>query len=213
MKKIITIAVISIAVSFAQSAGDLSREGLEGVFRSLGAKRDAKKKVPHSPAPPSSYGPYVGKTTPAIPLQQGLTVVTAINEQGRDYESIKQITSVSGDSVNLSYSAERPEGGHADIQRVIRRQDLQSARKYEMTFDETGPSVYPGTTSLGISGAVFDELKNEGQSAFSFDANTVPQLAGMLQTILKSAEGEKRKKLKAAPCTLSRKPQSAFPSS
>ena len=41
---------------------------------------------------------------PTIPLCPGLTIVTAVNQQNGDYESIKTIESVTDADVRLKYS-------------------------------------------------------------------------------------------------------------
>jgi len=47
---------------------------------------------------------------PSVPLRVGLTVVTAINSEKGDYESIKRITAITDKGVTLSYTADNPPG-------------------------------------------------------------------------------------------------------
>ena len=47
--------------------------------------------------------------SPAIPLCDGLTIVTAVSQPDGDYESIKTIESVTGAELGINYSSESPE--------------------------------------------------------------------------------------------------------
>lgn len=49
----------------------------------------------------------VAASAQEIPLCPGLTVVTAVNQTGGDYESTKTIEPVTDESVRMKYSAER----------------------------------------------------------------------------------------------------------
>jgi len=112
-----------------------------------------------------------------IPLCPGLTVVTAINQKDRDYESIKRIESVTPDVVRLKYDSDHPPmmldlsaGGsttHTTAHRTIRQQDLQSAYEYMQIFNPQLPELMPGTTAIGLSRAALQDLKSKGQTALT----------------------------------------------
>jgi len=132
-----------------------------------------------------------------VPLRQGLTVVTAVAQFGGDYESIKQIQQVTASSVRLSYRADNvpnplaglekltgekaPQaGGSVSGQRVIRNQDLETAHDYMQWFSPNQPEVIPGTTAISISREVLAELKEKGETPFSFRAGGLKGMAGSL---------------------------------
>jgi outer membrane protein OmpA-like peptidoglycan-associated protein len=118
--------------------------------------------------PPSSRA----AATPTIPLCAGLTIVTAISQEDGDYESIKTIEAVTDKDVRLKYSVERTvsdlfsaEPPHLEkytINRTIRREDLASAKLYLQQFSTELPELVPGTTAIGTSAAVLNDLKTKG---------------------------------------------------
>ena len=130
-----------------------------------------------------------------IPLVEGLTIVTAVSQPEGDYESIKRIVSGSAKAVTLTYSADVPApaaggglgsllggltagqaeeepSGRGEVRqirsrRTILREDLESARDYAQHFGEGHPETLPGTTALGVSHAVLEDLKTKGSSLLS----------------------------------------------
>jgi outer membrane protein OmpA-like peptidoglycan-associated protein len=120
-----------------------------------------------------SVGVFAGPSEDKhIPLCPGLIIVTAISQKEGDYESIKTITSLDGDKVQLNYSAEIPPEkiGNAlrvrklDATRVIRFSDLAGATKYEQIYGQNIPAEMPGTTAIGVSSAVLSSLKTKGEA-------------------------------------------------
>jgi outer membrane protein OmpA-like peptidoglycan-associated protein len=111
---------------------------------------------------------------PVIPLCPGLTIVTAVNQQDGDYESIKTIESVTDAAVRLKYSVERrvsdflstepPKLQKFTLYRTVRRQDLKSASLYLQQFSTELPETIPQTTAIGTSTAVLNDLKTRGTS-------------------------------------------------
>ena len=143
---------------------------------------------------PPSTGAAAGNK---VPLRPGLTVVTAVAQFGGDYESIKQIQQVNPTSVRLSYRADNVpnplEGlqklsgekapktsGTISGQRLVRNQDLQSAHDYMQWFSPNQPEVMPGTTAISVSREVLAELKDKGETQFSFRAGGLKGMAGSL---------------------------------
>lgn len=105
-----------------------------------------------------------------IALVEGLTITTAIAERDGDYESIKRITERRKDAWLLSYSASLPAEGTPRIvaaERILHDADLVSARTYRNQFEDGVEEDYPGTTALGASTQVLDELKRTGVASFS----------------------------------------------
>ena len=112
-----------------------------------------------------------------IPLCVGLTIVTAISEIDGDYESIKTIESVTDQRVRLKYSSERrvqdlmdnePKLERKTISRTMLTKDLANSNLYEQIFDEQLPDPIPGTTAIGASAAVLNELKTKGDVELGF---------------------------------------------
>jgi outer membrane protein OmpA-like peptidoglycan-associated protein len=132
-----------------------------------------------------------------IPLRPGLTVVTAIAQFGGDYESIKQIEQVSASAVRLSYRADNvpnpleglqklsgdnapKSSGSITGQRTVRGEDLQTAHDYMQWFGPNQPEVMPGTTAISVSREVLAELKDKGETQFSFRTGGLKGMAGSL---------------------------------
>src|SRR3984893_8767474 len=143
---------------------------------------------------PSAAGAESGTK---IPLRPGLTVVTAIAQFGGDYESIKQIQQVSASAVRLSYRADNvpnpleglqklsgdnapKSSGSITGQRTVRGQDLQTAHDYMQWFGPNQPEVMPGTTAISVSREVLAELKDKGETQFSFRTGGLKGMAGSL---------------------------------
>ena len=122
---------------------------------------------------------HVAEATAAdnIPLCPGLTVVTAVSQPAGDYESIKTIQTITDTEVRLSYSAEMK---NSDIfssgtelkilnfGRTMLVKDLQSATDYQQVYLDKSEEKIPGTTSIGTSTAVLQNLKSKGRSKFGF---------------------------------------------
>jgi outer membrane protein OmpA-like peptidoglycan-associated protein len=132
-----------------------------------------------------------------IPLRPGLTVVTAIAQFGGDYESIKQIQQVGPSAVRLSYRADNvpnpleglqklsgekapKSSGSISGQRVVQTEDLRAAHDYMQWFGPNQPEVMPGTTAISVSREVLAELKDKGETQFSFRTGGLKGMAGSL---------------------------------
>jgi outer membrane protein OmpA-like peptidoglycan-associated protein len=137
-------------------------------------------------------GTATAATAPtAIPLIQGLTVVGAASERQGDYESTYVIDGVDADgTLHLDTSAELPDpaGGKAkpvSFNRDVSATDREHARTYKYMFS-TGPQEYPGTTAIGTSAAVINDLRTAGNASITFDGQTSALgnlISGFLQLI------------------------------
>lgn len=113
-------------------------------------------------------------TSIAIPLIQGLTAVGAASERKGDYESTYTIDGVDADgTLHLDMSAELPNpgGGRAkpvSFNRDVSVNDRAHARTYKYMFS-TGPQEYPGTTALGTSAAVINDLRTLGNASVTLN--------------------------------------------
>ena len=109
-----------------------------------------------------------------IPLIQGLTLVGAASERQGDYESTYVIDEVDAEgTLHLDTSADLPDpaGGKAkpvSFNRDVSATDRAHARTYKYMFT-AGPQEYPGTTALGTSAAVINDLRTTGKAAITFD--------------------------------------------
>ncbi len=127
---------------------------------------------------------------PPVPLRQGLTIVTAIHQDLGDFESIKVVTAVKDDAVDVSYNADIPnpmtdEVEHMKAFRTVRRADLRDAHEYAQSFSNRGPRVLPGTTALGVSATVLNDLKTKGETKLTAAAGGMAGgIAGMLSGLL-----------------------------
>jgi outer membrane protein OmpA-like peptidoglycan-associated protein len=132
-----------------------------------------------------------------VPLREGLTVVTAINQPlVGDYESIKSFDATKADSVHMRYSAQFPSepdlsamfGQQASQQgppkaprkiacaRTILRADLESSAEYREWFCQEQEEKYPGSTAISISKATLNQLKASGNVDFKYGVNGLQQL-------------------------------------
>ena len=107
-----------------------------------------------------------------IPVQEGLTIVTAIAESRGDYESIKTVTAVTDAEVHVAYAAELANGRKVEAGRKVLRSDLLTAREYRPEFVSEQNMAHPGTTALGVSKAVLEELLTKGETAFTGQTRT-----------------------------------------
>jgi len=122
--------------------------------------------------------PDAGKSASLVPLCPGLTIVTAVADRRGDYESIKRIVAATNDAVRLHYSNQRPADDtwdaskkaqilHTEVDRTIRLVDLERAHAYLQQFSPALPDTSPGTTAIGASADVLNELKVKGQTTLT----------------------------------------------
>jgi outer membrane protein OmpA-like peptidoglycan-associated protein len=124
---------------------------------------------------------------PKVPLLVGLTIVTALNQPDQgDYESIKTFLKVNDKLAQLGYSAEvaGKDGGtpkQVHTTRTVLRRDLESATEYSHIFGETMSESLPGTTAVGVSRKVLEQLKTTGKSTLTLPAGGIE---GALDSLL-----------------------------
>ena len=193
----------------AYKANDLNKlAGALGVGNSSGASgssrgtSNGKSDSGGASSAPLSFpawmpSPAGAESGTKVPLRPGLTVVTAIAQFGGDYESIKQIQQVSASAVRLSYRADNvpnpleglqklsgdtapKSSGSISGQRTVRTEDLQTAHDYMQWFGPNQPNLMPGTTAISVSREVLAELKDKGETQFSFRTGGLKGMAGSL---------------------------------
>ena len=120
---------------------------------------------------------------PLLP-HEGLELTTAFtNSFGPDAESVFKFRSVTADALTIDYSSSRG----VSATRNILVGDRQSSNVYVLGFAKTMPAVIPGTTSLGISAASLNELRDAGVTNLSlaYDAN-LNKVSGQLKVVERS---------------------------
>lgn len=105
--------------------------------------------------PTASSQRYIG---PFVP-NEGQSITTHFtNEFGRDADSTTVITDITRRAIHLDYYSSR--GVVTD--RTILKKDRDDADVYVLGYHKSMPETIPGTTSLGISGAVLSKLRSTG---------------------------------------------------
>ena len=134
-----------------------------------------------SQAPPDASGtpqlkPPAGldlARSPRIALAEGLTIVNAVVEDLGDYEVVMRVSVPAPERINVSYSATLPvDGKPTELHggRTVFARDLQSARIYKIRWLSGRSETARGTTALGLSKAVFEEVRNGGSSECSLSS-------------------------------------------
>lgn len=111
----------------------------------------------------------------------GAELTTAFtNSYGPDAESWIRITNVTPDTIFIDYSSSR--GISAQRQQLV--VDRATARTFVTGYSPKLPVVMPGTTTLGVSTAVLDQLKSTGQAQIALVYDTAGStMNGVLQMI------------------------------
>lgn len=113
---------------------------------------------------------HAQESVAVVPLCPGLKIVTAITQAGGDYESIKTIESASDGALRLKYTSERLVTDLLDarfgqveqttVYRSVLDEDLASASFYQQRYFEGMPEAIPGSTAIGISAQMLQQLKS-----------------------------------------------------
>ncbi len=104
-----------------------------------------------------------------VVLRPGVTIVTAAAEPEGDYESFKRVVTVDRDGgYQLSYT-QRQRGRVKTIARHVLGADAASGRYYKARFWEGDPERIDGSTAIGISRAVYSDLKAQRPGTVRFD--------------------------------------------
>lgn len=126
---------------------------------------DPDESATESPAPlPSQIGPS------GIPLRKDLLVTIAWGRKSGDSESFMSVSKVTGkfteirDSGTYFNTADDEKGTPGADRRDVCADDLQTAHGIRTGFGKQGPRTSPGTTTIGVSEEVFNDLKTKGQT-------------------------------------------------
>ena len=165
MRRIVLLAVLLCAGGCGASAESANGANPASPVKSL--VQAAAKPANRSAANPAAA------TAPAsdlkVVLRPGVTIVTAAAEPEGDYESFKRVVAVDRDgSYQISYT-QRQRGRVKTIARRVVGADAANGRYYKARFWEGDPETIDGSTAIGISRAVFGELKASRPATIRFD--------------------------------------------
>jgi hypothetical protein len=110
----------------------------------------------------------------AIPMAPGTVMVRAHESPQGDLEEIRVVQAASADGVRLSRSAQvlTADGKvqRYSAPRFVTAEDQRNARVYAFAIVPGEPERKPGSTTIGLSTALFDELGSNGlaEAKFSF---------------------------------------------
>jgi len=110
----------------------------------------------------------------AIPMVPGTVMVRAHESPQGDLEEIRVVQAASAEGVRLSRSAQvlTPDGKvqHYSAPRFVTAEDQRDGRIYAFAIVPGEPERKPGSTAIGLSTAIFDELGSKGlaEAKFSF---------------------------------------------
>jgi outer membrane protein OmpA-like peptidoglycan-associated protein len=132
----------------------------------------------------------VGAQAPVrIPAIAGVTVVTAISEIRGDYEAIEHIDSKAPDgSLSITVSGQVPnpltkKTEDVVVVRAVSAADLESARTYKYVFYTQDEAQIPGTTAIGTSAAVVNDVRSTGHAAIAVNGEG-PGIASLLSSVV-----------------------------
>jgi len=136
------------------------------ISKNLCASADAAKELP--PPAASELGPS------GIPMREGLMIIHAWGRKPGDSESINRVTKVTDKYVEIAdtgtyfNSPDDVKGSPGADSRDVCAEDLQTARGLRTGFGDDGPRTSPGTTTISVSQAVFNDLKSKGKVDFRY---------------------------------------------
>jgi outer membrane protein OmpA-like peptidoglycan-associated protein len=111
-----------------------------------------------------SGGAYAQQGAGPFVMHPGKVITTNFtNEFGNDADARTEVTSVTPEIVSIQYSSTRGLFSRRDI--LVR--DRHTARTYVLGYSARMPTVIPGSTSLGLSSVVLQELRSNGRAALT----------------------------------------------
>src|ERR1044071_931808 len=106
-----------------------------------------------------------------IPLAAGTMMVRVYETPGGDLEEIRVVQQVTKEGLRLSRSAQVAVDGGVQsyvAPRFVAIDDMRSGRSYAFSIVPGEPERQPGTTALGLSTLLFDELKANSHTVATF---------------------------------------------
>ncbi|MFT3989326.1 OmpA family protein [Aestuariivirga sp.] len=105
---------------------------------------------------------------PFMPHDGGMLTTAWTNTYGPDAESWVKFAKVGADSYDIYYSSSR---GMRAIRRMMTN-DAKTAHTLVLGYNAKMPLALPGTTAIGVSTAVIDDLRSAGQSRLDLIPDT-----------------------------------------
>ena len=103
---------------------------------------------------------------PAIPLETGLTIVSALRFPEGDRENLVRVSEVT--SAGAHYTWRYTQDGRSNaFSRFVRASDLAGAPRLDQVFLSSGPEESPGFTAFSISNGVYRRLHSEAEVPFT----------------------------------------------
>ncbi len=136
------------------------------ISRNLCASADSATVLP--PPASSEIGPS------GIPMREGLMLIHSWGRKPGDSESINRVTKVTDKYVEIADTGtyfktpDDVKGEPGADARDVCAEDLQTARGVRTGFGDDGPRTSPGTTTISVSQAVFNDLKTRGKADFRY---------------------------------------------
>lgn len=128
--------------------------------------------------------------SPRIPLVVGLTIVTAVNSPIMgDFETLKTVDALTPDGamrMTITGESRNPVDkttSSISIARAVRAVDLTGARTYKYMFSNEGENEYPGTTALGASTGVLNDVRSKGRADVHIDGEA-PGIGGLISGVM-----------------------------
>ncbi len=117
-------------------------------------------------------GPCLADDSHQVPLLELLTVMTAIvSESQGDYEAVKVFRDLTPETVRITVSGEAPDDSgevrEINVTRVVRREDLRTARTLRTYFHEFDSEELPGTSPM-FSAAMVTDVRSTGQTRATY---------------------------------------------
>ncbi len=127
---------------------------------------DEAKELPESDTKPAG--------TSGIPMEKGLMLVHAWGRKSGDSEAMDSVSKITDKYVEVSNSGrffQSPDDDHGNPGSAVRdvcAEDLRNAHGVSTGFGTDEPRTLPGTTTINISQALFNDLKSHGKIDFRY---------------------------------------------
>jgi len=113
-------------------------------------------------------------TSPRIPFVKDLVVTDAVQATEGDYESTVTVGDSSARGVALEIAGDAPQAAgqapeQVSVTRTVRPIDLKSGRTWKYWFNTSDEDVIEGTTAIGVSAEVLNDLRAHGQARLTLD--------------------------------------------
>jgi len=173
----------SAAASTGNAAGGAVVGQIGQVLQALSSPPSASGKSAGAPTPQPEWTPSGPGVQTSIPMQVGLTIVTAGESPDGDLESIKRVVSTDSGGMTFSFDS-KTKYFTIDTTRKTRNEDLDHSQQFFPDFcsgtppkffakDETPvQGDHPGTTTLEVSRDVLATISSNRTAKMTFYPST-----------------------------------------